>query len=110
MNQVGYVETHADSEPLQIRSHRRAQWFWLDNQLIDHYGALVGIEGIGMYAALARYAHHKTGTCWPSLGRLSTQLRCTRKSAGIYLQRLVAAKMIEVQERPGHPSVMPLLG
>jgi hypothetical protein len=109
MNQTGCVETLADNSKLTIRSNRRAHWFWLDNQVIDHYGALVGIACIGMYAALARYANNKTGTCWPSLGRLSTQLGCTRKSAAGYLQRLVDAKLIAIEERSGHTYMITLL-
>jgi hypothetical protein len=101
--------TPAPDTPLHIRSHRRAQWCWIDNEVIDRYGAHLKAAGIGLYTALARYANHQTGSCYPSLARLSKQLGCTQKTVGRYLQRLVKCGLIMVEVRPGHTCVITLL-
>ena len=36
-------------------------YFSLDNDLIDHHAKTIGIIGVGLYTALARYANRKTG-------------------------------------------------
>jgi hypothetical protein len=66
---------------LQIRSHRRAHWFWCDNALIDCHAQALGPIGVALYVALARYVNHTTGQCYPSLGRLSRQLGITHLTA-----------------------------
>ena len=101
--------TPAPDTPLQIRSHRRAQWFWLDNELIDRYAIAVGMAGVGLYAALARYANHKTGSCFPSVARLSAQFGCTPKTLAGHLERLALVGLITVEERPGRTALITLL-
>ena len=51
-------------------------YFSLANDLIDHHAKTIGIIGVGLSTALARYAHRKTGECWPSIGRLAHLLDC----------------------------------
>jgi len=88
---------------------RRVRWLWMDNDLVDRYGEAIGVNGLGMYAALARYANQTTGQCWPSLQRLSQQLDCTRRSARRYLYKLVEVGLITVEERPGLPWLITLV-
>jgi len=95
--------------PVQIRSQRRAHWAWFDHALIDDYAEHLGPIGVALYVALARYANHHTGQCWPSLVRLSRQLGITRLTARRYLQRLVDQGLIALQERPGHTFLVTLL-
>jgi hypothetical protein len=98
-----------DTAPLQIWSHRRAHWFWCDNELIDCHAQALGPIGVALYVALARYAHHKTGQCWPSLVRLSAQLGMTHLTARRYLHRLVERGLIAMEPRPGHTTLITLL-
>lgn len=95
--------------PLQIRSHRRAAWFWLDKALIDTHAQAIGVIALGLYVALARYANDKTGQCWPSLVRLSRQLGITHLTARRHLQRLVDRGLIVVESRPGSTALITLL-
>ena len=94
---------------VQIRSQRRAHWAWFDHALIDDHAHQIGPIGVALYVALARYANHHTGQCWPSLVRLSRQLGMTRLTARRYLQRLVDQGLITVQERHGHTFLVTLL-
>jgi len=95
--------------PMQVRSQRRAYWAWFDHALIDDYAQHLGPIGVALYVALARYANHHTGQCWPSLVRLSHQLGITRLTARRYLQRLADQGLIALQERPGHTFLVTLL-
>jgi len=92
---------------MQVRSQRRAYWAWFDHALIDDYAQHLGPIGVALYVALARYANHHTGQCWPSLVRLSHQLGITRLTARRYLQRLADQGLIALQERPGHTFLAP---
>jgi hypothetical protein len=96
-------------DTIQVRSHRRAQWFWLDNNLIDVHAQALGPIGVALYVVLARYCNHKTGQCYPSLTRLSAQLGINRLTASRYLQRLVDCRLITIEPRPGHPALVTLL-
>lgn len=98
-----------ETERVQIRSQRRAHWAWFDHALIDAYAQHIGPIGVALYVALARYANHHTGQCWPSLVRLSQQLGLTRLTARRYLQRLADHGLIALQERPGHTFLVTLL-
>lgn len=107
--------TTSASEPLPgaalvpIRAQRPAHWAWFDHALIDDYARHIGPIGVALYVALARYANHHTGQCWPSLVRLSQQLGMTRLTARRYLRHLVDHGLITMQERPGHTSLITLL-
>jgi len=103
------VEQIDATDTLQIRSHRRAQWFWIDNDVIDVHAQALGPIGVALYAALARYTNHKTGQCYPSLVLLSTKLGMTHLTARRYLHRLVERRLITVEPRPGHSALITLL-
>ena len=74
-------------------------YFSLDNALIDHHAKTIGIIGVGLYTALARYANRKTGACWPSIGRLAHLLDCARSTIKIYLRKLVEVGLITITPR-----------
>lgn len=95
--------------PVQIRSIRHTHWCWLANDVYDKYGPALGYDGLGCYIALARYANNRTGQCWPSLERLSTDTGATVEATSDLLDRLVSLGLITVQERPGRSPLITLL-
>lgn len=99
----------SDTTPLQIRSHRRAQWFWIDNAVLDTYGPTLGPIGLSLYMGLCRYANSSTGKCWPSLVRLSHQIGVTHLTARRYLAKLVTLGLIAVEPRPGTTAIITIL-
>jgi len=74
-------------------------YFSLDNDLVDHHAKTIGIIGVGLYTALARYANRKTGECWPSIGRLAHLLDCARSTIKLYLRKLEACGLITITRR-----------
>jgi Helix-turn-helix domain len=109
MSTTHAVEHLTDTTRIQVRSHRRAQWFWLDNAIIDTYGQALGPIGIALYVGLCRYASSTTGQCWPSLVRLSQQLGITHLTARRYLEKLVTLGLIAVEPRPGTTAIITIL-
>jgi len=74
-------------------------YFSLDNAVIDQHAKTIGIIGVGLYTALARYANRQTGACWPSIGRRAHLLDCARSTIKIYLRKLEACGLITITLR-----------
>ena len=98
-----------EDAPLQVRSHRRAQWFWVDNTVLDTYGPTLGPIGLALYMGLCRYANSTTGKCFPSLVTLSRQCGISVISASRHLKTLVACGLIQIEPRPGTTAMITLL-
>ena len=102
------MENHmppASLTKLTIHVHAQAfigqpgQFYSTSNAIIDHHAKTIGLMGVGLYSALARYANHKTGECWPSIGRLAHLLDCARSTIKIYLRKLVEVGLITITPR-----------
>lgn len=94
---------------LQVRSMRKRGWFWIANVVYERYGELIGLPGLGLYAALARHADNDTGAAWPSLALLAKRFGCDQRTIRTHLQALVDAKLIKVQDRPGQAPLITML-
>jgi DNA-binding MarR family transcriptional regulator len=74
-------------------------FFGIPNHIIDTHGRTLGAIGVGIYAALARYADRKTGECWPAIAKLERVLGLARSTVKVYLHKLEAVGLIEIEER-----------
>jgi DNA-binding MarR family transcriptional regulator len=74
-------------------------FFGIPNEIIDTHGRMLGAIGVGVYAALARYADRTTGECWPAIGKLERVLDLARSTVKVYLHKLEAAGLITIEER-----------
>jgi DNA-binding MarR family transcriptional regulator len=81
----------------------KAHFFGIPNDIIDKHGRTIGAIGVGVYAALARFADAKTGECWPAIARLERVLGLARSTVKVYLRKLAAAGLIEIEERWAEP-------
>ena len=109
MTQTPHTTPVPEDAPLQVRSHRRAQWFWVDNTVLDTYGPALGPIGLALYMGLCRYANSTTGKCFPSLVTLSRQCGISVISASRHLKDLVACGLIQIEPRPGTTAMITLL-
>src|SRR5262245_61194423 len=94
--------------PIHIRSIG-TRWFWVDNAVYDQYAPQIGIEGFGLYAALARHASNKTAECWPSMTTLATKFGTDLYTMEWALEKLLTAGLIHVRYQPGKGMVITLL-
>lgn len=83
----------------QVVILKRAHFFSIDNDIIDIHAKSIGAIGVGLYAALCRFANRRTGACWPSIGRLASLLDLARSTVKVYLRKLEHAGLIEIRER-----------
>ena len=74
-------------------------FFGIPNEIIDTHGRTLGAIGVGVYAALARYADRKTGECWPGIAKLERVLNLARSTIKVYLHKLEAAGLITIKKR-----------
>jgi DNA-binding MarR family transcriptional regulator len=81
----------------------KAHFFGIPNDIIDKHGRTIGAIGVGVYAALARFADAATGECWPAIARLERVLGLARSTVKVYLRKLETAGLIEIDERWAEP-------
>jgi DNA-binding MarR family transcriptional regulator len=74
-------------------------YFGIPNEIIDTHGRTLGAIGVGIYAALARYADRTTGDCWPAIRKLERALDLARSTVKVYLHKLEAAGLISIEQR-----------
>ena len=74
-------------------------FFGIPNEIIDTHGRTLGVIGVGVYAALARYADRTTGECWPGIAKLERVLNMARSTVKVYLHKLEAAGLITIEKR-----------
>ncbi len=79
---------------------RRPGWFWMDDDIIDRYGRVLGTTGIAVYAYLARRAD-PNGVSFPSYSTIANDLAISRKTAIIYIKKLQDLGLLVVQHRNG---------
>lgn len=81
------------------RGKPRKDFHWAQNVFIDQYAARVGPTATAVYYALCRYANHENSQCWPSVGKLATELGCSENTIRKALDALVKAGVVTVQQR-----------
>jgi DNA-binding MarR family transcriptional regulator len=74
-------------------------FFGIPNNIIDTHGRTLGAIGVGIYTALARYADRQTGECWPAIAKIERVLGLARSTVKVYLHKLEALGLIEIEER-----------
>jgi DNA-binding MarR family transcriptional regulator len=74
-------------------------FFGIPNEIIDTHGRSLGAIGIGIYAALARYANRTTGECWPAISKLERVLGVARSTVKVYLHKFEALGLITIEKR-----------
>lgn len=79
--------------PIEIRDQREQEWYWTNNEFIDHFGEIVGTHAVAVYAVLCRHSNNSTQKCWPSMETIG-------RKAGIKSRKTVS-KAIEVLEKHG---------
>jgi len=95
-------------EPIEVRDHRVAGWFWLDNEIVDVHGHGIGVYGIAVYCCLCRHADNRSQKAWPGVAGIATRLGTGKHQVVKAVRVLEEAGLVEVARRPGQGSVYTL--
>ena len=75
-------------------------WLRIDHIVIDNYAAEIGAIGIGVYAALARFADFRHRTCHPSYDTLARMLSLSRRHVIRVVRQLADLGLISIKRSP----------
>jgi len=96
-------------ERIEIRDIRDPGWFYIDNEIIDKYGAELGVYGIAVYTILARHAHHSSQRAWPSVSTMAERLGTARRKIIEAIEKLEELNLIKVERSRGRSNIYTLL-
>jgi Helix-turn-helix domain len=82
-----------------IRTKGSAEWFWLNNTLVDDYGPILGAHGIAVYTVLARFVAHPDQSCYPSYRTIAKRLRLSRRKVIAIIGQLEACGLVRREPR-----------
>lgn len=78
-----------------VQDARQPGWFYLDDRLLDTYGATIGPIGIAVYAALARHAK-ANGQASIAYNHLAESIGASRNTVITTLRKLADAGLITI--------------
>lgn len=82
-----------------ISDDRKPGWCWIDNDVIDKYGPVIGPHAIAVYLVLARYANKDTRKAWPSFATIAKLAGVSRPTAIKAIGKLLDAGLIATEKR-----------
>jgi hypothetical protein len=83
----------------RLRDERRRPFYTIDNDVIDKYGAQIGVYGIAVYNLIARHADAHGENAFPSLTTITKKLGIGRTKASETIQLLVDVGLIRKENR-----------
>ncbi len=86
------------TDDLVVRDHRHPGWLWLENAVLDTYGAQLGAYGIAVYVALCRHAGNDQ-QAYPSHKRLASVTGMSVRQARRAVDQLIALGIIHAEPR-----------
>lgn len=96
-------------EPFVVLEGRNPGWFWIDNEIVDDHGAVLGSGGLLVYMVLCRHRHNRTKRCYPSLSRICKLTGLSKPTVIKHIRVLESEKLILVERKPNKPNFYTLL-
>ncbi len=84
-------------DTMQVRDQRHNPWSWVDNTVIDQFGAQLGAGGLAVYLLLARYAGNSDQSAFPALATLAAHSGLSSGAVRRRLAQLAALGLITVR-------------
>lgn len=91
-----------------IRDIRERGFFWIDNEVLDHYKN-ISVHGVAVYAAICRHSWNTNQKATITVKELSESSRCCPNIVRRSVAELVASELIEVEEESGAAKTYTLL-
>jgi hypothetical protein len=90
-------------EQFVVRDQREPGWFFVDNEIVDKFGARLGAYGVALYAVLARHCKNSTQQVSLSQRDIAATLEISQDRVRTSLRELVDSGLIHL-EVPARPS------
>jgi DNA-binding MarR family transcriptional regulator len=81
-----------------IRDTRGRGWYWIDNELLDNYGAIIGVTSLAVYNVLARRANER-GQSWPGKADIMALTGLSKNAVTRALTKLERQGLISIKRR-----------
>jgi hypothetical protein len=91
---------------LPVRPRNKKTRLWIDNEYFsEHYGKVLPLSALAIYAVLCKYANAKTQTCYPSVATIMRESGVkTEKTVFSSLKKLEYFRIIEISRSKGRSS------
>src|SRR5262249_20032309 len=86
-------------DTIAIRDRRQADWFWIDNIIVDQYLSIIGTDAYAVYNVLVRHADNKTQTSYPKHDRIAELCRLSKPTVIKCIDILEAVELVKQTER-----------
>lgn len=83
----------------EITDQRERGWLWIHNIVIDHYGPVIGVHAIAVYAKIALHASKAQRMAFPSYQTIAQTFGISRRTAIIAVKRLEVVGLIKREQR-----------
>jgi hypothetical protein len=104
-----YWEGKLLSDSFEVRDLRSKDRYFIDYLFHDGgYLEALGVNGLGVYAVLARHAN-KRQTCFPSVTRISKQLKISRRTVIRIIKNLEMLHIVKVERESGEKNIYSLI-
>ena len=109
-NYLGKFKRHMDerreSIALPVRPRNKKTRLWIDNEYFsEHYGTVLPLSALAVYAVLAKYANARTQTCYPSVALIMRESGVkSEKTVFSSLKKLEQYRIIEISRSKGRSS------
>ena len=100
------MEERRETVSLPIRPRNKKTRLWIDNEYFsEHYGEVLPLSALAVYAVLAKYANARTQVCYPSVAKImqETGIR-SPKTVFSSLKQLEYHRIIEISRSKGRSS------
>ena len=104
-DQIQEALTPTENHQVRRRSQR---WFWIDNEIIDHYGHLIGPYGLSVYMCLSRFANNGTQETFVSQSTIARLTGMSTKEVTRTYKLLEHFSLISLEKREGRTSIVTL--
>ena len=87
------------SSDFEIRDERESGRFYLDDELIDDMGSIIGGDAVAVYAAIVRHGRRSNQSARPGLKRIAKKLDYSKQHVINQIKTLESQNMVHVIRR-----------
>ena len=91
--------------PIEIRDQRNGEWYWIHKDVIERYGAKIGVIGLALYNAYCLFVNNKSGLAYPSVTKIAKMLNVSRMTIFKYNEVLAQNGLIKIKSGGGRKKV-----